>query len=83
MPLDFLLVLQLVVEGEEADGEVDLKGRDSHLGRMKIVKEQDERLHTWNTTEIPNTTPPFTSTFFSLSPSITEVVTASSKFQVA
>ena len=34
-PLDFLLVLQLVVEGEEADGEVDLKGRDSHLGASR------------------------------------------------
>ena len=34
-PLDFLLVLQLVVEGEEADGEVHGKGRDSHLSRSR------------------------------------------------
>ena len=34
-PLDFLLVLQLVVVGEEADGEVHGKGRDSHLSRSR------------------------------------------------
>ena len=47
-----------------------------------MVREQDERLYTWNRMEIPKTTPPFTSHLLSLSAYIT-VVAAKPKFQVA